>query len=432
MLGRERLEWEVASRKIGVVVLDADPPAKPQCAAMLVPQGRELDWIFSSKAGQEQLLASSGVATLILLSRGGLGSEEQAPALDEWELDEEEDEDEELKKFLGPFLLQLVRNKAGLDEIQEVPFACYQDNVVWSRVLERAYSRKTGMMLVEDVRLEGGHLRRRLRFKSLPNLIQTEVPLLGGDLDLGLDRTDSPSACSIDHGVLVHAYLAPLVAGFSLISRCLESCSAAGDPAGVLCVGIGGGALPMRRFGLVPAENLRVHVEDGVETVRNIARSRLEDGGGAEKEKVAEHFFHAIVVDVSDGSSRSCPPEEFAEGEFLRDARSALDSGGMLAMNVMPLGEESHRGLLKRIGEVFDEVYQLEVSSGDNFAVFALKNPLRGVSVPLTCKIGNLVGSELLNNIFKVETYISCGKKAWDRKRSFLARRIKICSGLYS
>ncbi|EFJ34400.1 hypothetical protein SELMODRAFT_405709 [Selaginella moellendorffii] len=406
MLGRERLEWEVATRKIGVVVLDADPPAKPQCAAMLVPQGRELDWIFSSKSGQQQLLASSGVATLILLSRGGLGSEEEGPALDEWELDEEEDEDEELKKFLGPFLLQLVRNKAGLDEIQEVPFACYQDNVVWSRVLERAYSRKTGMMLVEDVRLEGGHLRRRLRFKSLPNLIQTEVPLLGGDLDLGLDRTDSPSACSIDHGVLVHAYLAPLVAGFSLISRCLESCSAAGDPAGVLCVGIGGGALPMflssrmdaavaamevvavdvdevvvdvarRRFGLVPAENLRVHVEDGVETVRNIARSRLEDGGGAEKEKMAEHFFHAIVVDVSDGSSRSCPPEEFAEGEFLRDARSALDSGGMLAMNVMPLGEESHRGLLKRIGEVFDEVYQSEVSSGDNFAVFALKNPLR-------------------------------------------------------
>jgi hypothetical protein len=113
--------------------------------------------------------------------------------------------------------------------------------------------------------------RRRLRFKRMPNLIQTEVSLnfqsgtqtsaseaQSNVKDLSsVDRiihvgTQRLGVCGqtngglhLDHSRLVHKYLAPIVAGLVLVAPALEAWMELGKRVKVLALGIGGGALPI-------------------------------------------------------------------------------------------------------------------------------------------------------------------------------------------
>ncbi|XP_062000634.1 uncharacterized protein LOC133717897 [Rosa rugosa] len=65
--------------------------------------------------------------------------------------------------------------------IPEIPILSYQDNLISSLVLEKCVGCLVGEMVVEDVEIDSGgevstrEFRRRLRFRRMPNLIQTEV-----------------------------------------------------------------------------------------------------------------------------------------------------------------------------------------------------------------------------------------------------------------
>lgn len=341
------------------------------CAAMLVPTIAEDDWMYSSEGGQWQLLATAGVSRLIIVDRiselPGIGETRVRERASCWQC-----EDEALKTRLRSVVVALAPRICFRSGIPIVPFVVYTNNVIHRVVVEEVYSSLTGLMVVEDVALDaevaesesfvvndGGvsvetecaHgrssagcrnldrvlYRRRLRFKRMPNLIQTEVPLvhsgakIGGDTaiakeSVGANCNEIMCGLEIDHSFLVHKYLPPIVAGLVLAASCIEPCMERGERVKVLALGVGGGALPIflqrhlgfhvqavdvdsvvldlahRHFGLQNGVGMEVQVGDAVQFVGNLAmkgiteEARLNSKKSADASLKSQKGLHGRVI----------------------------------------------------------------------------------------------------------------------------------------
>lgn len=338
-------EQDVSCNSVSVAVLDASnrddgDECEVECAAMLVPWGKEQDWIYESEGGQWQLLTSANVLRLMIVRRNwqrkqglglglhsssqhGRGEDERRRTRrkgnpndgdDKGEEEEEEDarflkrcksngngsssvfedgiknlhpqDDEDVKRSLNPLFVALVPRVCFRNGIPAVPFVVYTDKVIHRVVVEEAYSALTGFMVVEDVALQEDrdetrgcqndriHFRRRLRFKRMPNLIQTEVALIfphmpatdpsdkfylySNDahaqsvegiypnyLEKFVDCEEFRVKMQVDHTWLVHKYLPPIAAGLVLAAPCMEARMGLCEDVKILALGVGGGALPM-------------------------------------------------------------------------------------------------------------------------------------------------------------------------------------------
>ncbi|XP_078447549.1 S-adenosyl-L-methionine-dependent methyltransferases superfamily protein [Wolffia australiana] len=358
-----------------VAVLDSPTPfpSSPATAGMLVPLGRESDWLFCTAAGHLQLLLSSSAARLVLVGRPPLTDSPppryaRHPTL----------HDPSLSAPLRPLLLALCPRSAFRGALlPDPPFLSYEDGLVRSAVVEIAAGQVAGEMVAEDVEVElAGSLdrRRRLRFKRMPNLVQTQMRLLllpGG-------------RAQVDPGVLVQPYLAPMVAGLLLLlpgpwtaprSRRRRA----------LCLGVGGGALltflerrlgfhvlgveadeavlalAKRHFGLAEGEFLRVTLGDAMDVL-----GRFPEEPGAD----------AIMVDLDaaepGGGGIVAPPAEFARRRVIASARDALRArGGVLVINVAPPAGPCYAALVECLREHFPELYQIDVANGENVVLVA-------------------------------------------------------------
>lgn len=279
-------------------------------AAMLVPRGREDDWIFCTESGHLQLVSSAQVSRLILIARGPSFSRDLF-GTSKYRGEEDED-DTQLKQSLIPLLLALSPRAAFQGGLPSVPFVSYSDNVIRRNILEKFSSPLVGMMLVENVELvvelteEVVHRqhrvatewRRRLRFQRMPNLVQTEVALIPKRRSKKHGKTsgNGKAKLALDLNCLVHPYLPPIVAGLVLVAPTIEACLKYGKLPRLLSIGVGGGALLMflnrhfqfnivgvemdevvlnvakKYFGLQEDEHLQIHVGDGVEVVDSIAQ----------------------------------------------------------------------------------------------------------------------------------------------------------------
>ncbi|KAJ0976777.1 hypothetical protein J5N97_012251 [Dioscorea zingiberensis] len=385
------------SAVLRVAVLDAPllpslPP--PRIAAMLVPVGRESDWIFSTAAGHLQLLLSSSnhlfISRLILVGDFLLSS---SPPMS-YTRPQSQPDPSSLHRFqetLFPLLLALCPKTALENGIPDIPFLSYEDDVVRSVLVERIEGTVAGEMLVEDVEIDvppAPELRRRLRFKMMPNLVQTQVRLIP---DSSKDGAFVPEKES-----LLQPYLAPMVAGLSLIAPFIEEKSQLGLRPRALCLGVGGGALLMflhskfdfdvlgveadpvvlsiakRHFGLLEGEFLRVHLGDGISFIESVAqqeealqqsserRPHLLGGSGMR--------FDVIMVDLDAGDAlygTSAPPLKFVGRSVLLAAKMVLLDHGIIVVNVIPQGGAFYSKLVHVFRELFSELYEIEGCLGD-------------------------------------------------------------------
>ncbi|MBA0740628.1 hypothetical protein Gogos_013821 [Gossypium gossypioides] len=397
------LNPSLASPLIRIAVLDSpiqpSSPLIPSVAAMIVPKHRESDWIFSTESGHLQLLLSSpNFQRLILIGQ------EQQPIINgsssstiyrRWI---DPDSLNNLEISLKPLVIALSPKSYFHNENLEVPFLCYEDNIVCSLVLEKCIGNFVGEMLVEDVEIEGSdqsrEFRRRLRFKRMPNLVQTEIRIVPNKVSC-LDSVDIGSNSiefSPDLGVLVHAYLVPMVASLALIGLCIEKHVEAGLRPKALCLGVGGGALvgflktqldfevvgvevdeevlrvARKYFGLEDGDLVQVHVSDGMEFMDRLAH------GDVVGNIVPQ--FDAIMVDLDSDDPRngvSAPPIEFFRRDVLLAARSVLRESGIFVINVIPQSRLFYEKLIHEFREVFPELYEINVGNVENFILIAAK-----------------------------------------------------------
>eukprot|EP00850_Spirogloea_muscicola_P005854 SM000027S09635 [mRNA] locus=s27:414270:416098:- [translate_table: standard] len=439
-----------------VSVLDAPrgrPAAAGPCAALLVPRGREADWLYVAEGGQWQLLAAALVARLLVVSRIPPRPPQTPPA------SEAEEAAEQAR--LGPLVLALAPRAsfaaAAADDGGDdgggrrgVPFITYDDGVLDRAVVAEAESELTGAMIVEDIELRAGEaaccsggaaasgcaapsvFRRRLRFRRMPDLVQSEVALRRPSLaDAGRPLRDCRR--EVDPRRLVHKYLPAVMAGFVLVAPLLDTAAAGGRSPRVLVLGGGGGALPAfvhrhfpsfhiqvveldkvvarlarRHFGLHEGSHLRVHVADARHFIASLTdASSAEAGGhhpcnvsGSKKRRRAHTNGHAVAsspsdghavgmneavqpfrslpfyivvldIDAGDGCGKyGAPPEDMLSVDFLLALRAVLHPEGMLAVNIVPHSELARIEAQERLQEVFGSVFEARVDDDINSVMY--------------------------------------------------------------
>lgn len=284
---------------------------------------------------------------------------------------------------------------AFVNGIPEIPFLSFDDEVLSGVPVEVLAGPAIGDILVEDVEIDRSpappERRRRLRFRRMPNLVQTQVRLLPDSSEAGIFRPET--------GSLVQPYLGPMVAGLSLIAPWIGERVRSGVMPRALCLGVGGGALLMclrsklgfdvlgveadgvvvnvarRHFGLVEDEFLKVCVGDGIRLIERFGREGSRDlEHGIEKLGVLSSGFDAIMVDLDSGdamSGISAPPLELVQKDALLAVRSALGDHGIVVVNVIPPDGSFHKGLIDAFREVFSELYELDVGNGENYVLVA-------------------------------------------------------------
>ncbi|XP_062091865.1 uncharacterized protein LOC133797815 [Humulus lupulus] len=434
-----------------IAVLDSagltDDP--PRVAAMFVPEHRESDWIFCTEPGHLQLLFNSpGISRLILV---GNQPENVHPSSAIYRRLAKNDMSCELEVSLKPLLLALSPKTCFKYGIPEIPILSYEDNVICSLVLGSFVGSMVGEMLVEDVEIEveneGGRclnreFRRRLRFKRMPNLIQTEVRIFPKK-GIGLTSVEIGEVeFSPDNGVLVHPYLAPMVAGLNLIGKHIEEQIRSGFRPKALCLGVGGGALlaflrtqlgfkvlgveedeqvlsvARQFFGLEDCQLLKIFVGDAMKFIEKIAHpTRGWNASSFGRHEVENDIkmddvdaeFDVIMVDLDSCDARSgvsAPPLEFRQKHVLMAAKSILSKNGILVLNVIPQSSAFYETTKHEFQEVFSELYEIDVGNGENFVLMAAPSPITSSStdseIAFLSKLRNVISGVFMDSIRKI------------------------------
>ncbi|XP_048135090.1 eEF1A lysine and N-terminal methyltransferase [Rhodamnia argentea] len=435
-------------RLLRVAVLDSpiQPTPSPRVAAMLVPSHREHDWIFSTEPGHLQLLLSSpGLSRLILI--GEQPADGRGSALGfRRQMECERSRREGLEESLKPLVLALSPRICFEIGVPEVTFLSYEDNLVASVTLEVCIGEFVGEMLVEDVEIERGsgcgerEFRRRLRFKRMPNLVQTQVRIVPrenhGETEGGFRIEEMQYR--IDARVLVHPYLAPMVASLSLIGFHIDERIRKGLRPKAFCAGVGGGALlaflsgqlgfevlgvdvdemvlrvAKQYFGLEDGDFLRVVVGDAIEWIERVASWKTEGtlvAGYSRDLSVADGMdgkFDVIMVDLDSSDASTglvAPPLEFVRKPVLLAARSLLCEFGILVINVIPPDRFYYGTMINEVRDVFHDLYEIDVGNGENFVLIATVASIRDCSaydVSFIMKLNSILSGAYMDSIRKI------------------------------
>lgn len=266
--------------------------------------------------------------------------------------------------------------------------------MVQNSILEICEGPGVGEMLIENVELliDGvREFRRRLRFKRMPNFVQSQMRIRPRN-GLSSKNLDSMEF-ELDKEVLVQPYLSPMVAGIAVIHRLLERRMEGRFRPKALCLGVGGGALlgflnnqlnfevdgveedevvlevAKRYFGLDSDEFMHLFAEDGIRHIKKIATNVSE----------ADKFdFVMVDLDSSDVINGVCaPPMEFVESSVLRSVRAVLHEEGAIITNVIPSSKLFYERLICEFHEVFEELYEIDVGNEENLVLIATNSVSR-------------------------------------------------------
>ncbi|PIK59179.1 putative methyltransferase-like protein 13-like [Apostichopus japonicus] len=351
-------------------------------AIFIVPQGREVEWLFSSNAGRIQLSETAGFKRLVVvcLHRGqSYGS-----------LKDIQDELSEKVLELAP---------SDLESNVKVPFLSAGEDIGERKVRYEGESEINGKFLVEEVKPGDGAIYRRLIFLSEENLVQSEVKLkqtshraaAGGKKGKKKKkpvRSSDNGELIIDESSLSIDYHAGFVLALAMVEDILTKID---DDLRILLIGLGGGTLPTclhkhfkkvridvveldsamlkvatEWFGLKTDERLKVYTDDGIRFIEEKAASQASE----------EDKYDMIMFDVDNkekSAGRSCPPEAFVKPEFLVKVKSILQSTGFLALNLACHNQEMKGQILANIQDCFGVVASLKSDENVNQHVYATR-----------------------------------------------------------
>lgn len=374
---------------------------------MIVPQHREHDWTFCTESGHLQLLFNlSNISRLVLIGNN-LSLDDLQPSFYIRPPNIDPAAKEKLENELKHLVIALHPKCCFQNGVPKPLFVTYEDDVVCQVIVDRFVGPFVGDFVIEDVELESKELRRRMRFKRMPNLIQSQVrivPSLGAgecDAKLGLGRLRKMKEVEfrVDTSVLVHPYLTPMVSGLCLVASNLNERIQLGCTPRALCFGVGGGSLlsfmntqlgfevvgvevdeivltvARRYFGLNDGKSIRLIVVDAIELIEKVA------GGVNSDVKIdgLDAKFDVVMVDLDSNEARSgisAPPPEFVRKSVFQGMRSLLHDHGVVVINVIPHSKAFYETLVEGLQDVFHKVYKIDVENDGNFVLMVTLSPI--------------------------------------------------------
>ncbi|KAK1409674.1 hypothetical protein QVD17_36203 [Tagetes erecta] len=368
----------------------------PVIAALIVPEHRETDWNFCTESGHLQLLFNfSNVSRLILIGNNLEHDSKHSDYVRPPVIDVVDKGKIELE--LKNLVIALHPKLCFINGVPKTLFLTYEDDVLHRVIVDRFVGTFVGEFVVEDVELESKEVRRRLRFKRMPNLIQSQIPLVPRfrdgvcNMKLGLISLSKRKKVKfdVDTGRLVQPYLTPMVSGIVLIVSSLNARIERGFNPRALCLGVGGGALlsflnsklgfdvvgveadeivlnvARRYFGLHDGKSIQLIVGDAMKLIESESRVKIDGLNGE---------FDVVMVDLDSseaGSGISAPPLEFVRRPVFQALRSLLHSHGILIINVIPPNEPFYETLVLELQDVFHKVYAIDVKNDGNIVLMA-------------------------------------------------------------
>ncbi|XP_072176738.1 eEF1A lysine and N-terminal methyltransferase-like [Diadema setosum] len=338
-------------------------------AVFIVPQGRETEFLFVSDKGRGQLAEQAGFQRLVVVT---LHRGHTYQSIDT------------IKAELSSKVMELA--PGGMSKKLQVPFLSIGNDVGHREVKYQSAGSLNDEIIVEDVKGEDGDLYRQLVFSSNLNLVQSQAKLVTEKVRSASGKKRGKTKTRVDHWHLSMAFHRLMVAGFALIPDCVELLRSG---AKAVLVGLGGGALPMflykhfpqleldvveldpalkdiakSWFGLVEDERLRVHIQDGLEFIKNQA------------EKDSPPVYNVVMFDVDSKDTTqgiSCPPRAFLESSVLEQVKRILHpKQGIFILNFACRDDELKETLLSDIRTHFPTVQTSPMEDDVNEIVYGL------------------------------------------------------------
>ncbi len=398
-----------------VSVVDSTAAGK-KCGALLVPIGRERDWILNSDDGRRQLAAEQGYARMVFITLGRghtYGSMEAVQA--------------ELNDTLAPLAL---KGSARAMAFLAVASSLGKSEEVASVAVDGGAGDLTDeRMVVENVwedEAAAAPSSRRMVFSSNPSAVQTECALR---VDAGGNTVVDTSQLAFDyHGTIVGTMgLAkrPLVQAATKLAmlrrEAPQASLALSDAFRVLVIGLGGGSLPTfltqhypfvhcetvdispavvqvarEHFGYTPSPSNVCTIADGVQRIKHGAQAVLTAGAGstaaaASASGADSHVFagidavpagvlsakkHVVVFDVDSkdlSHGVSFPPVAFLSNPVLGAVAAQLEEGGVLVVNIASRNPRGFHAIVRALRRVFRHTFQCSADEGStNHVVVAM------------------------------------------------------------
>ncbi|XP_050307545.1 eEF1A lysine and N-terminal methyltransferase homolog isoform X2 [Anthonomus grandis grandis] len=362
------------------IVETAPEKANASYAAFIVPEGRESEWLFSTKAGRSNLVKASNNTRLSIVTMHRGQKYESLEAV---------------KQELADIVCNLA--PANLST-RKIPFLTLGSDLGKRTVIYEGTSYFTGDYVIEDVEHEDGQKYRRLFFLSSQLVIQSEAKLKTIRARNGKRKTivDLASLTCPHHIYMnIPAYM---VANDKKDAK-------------IAILGLGGGAqcsfmhklLPQaditgvdidsemlkiatQWFDFKPDDKLKAKIQDGLEYIMELAK--------------ADEQIDALLLDVDSKNTTigmSCPPKEFLSTEILGAIAKITGKTGIFVANLVIRDSNIRPGVLASLKTHFSKIISYKLTEDLNEVCICTN-----MDVSAKDFIANLSkASESLNSFFK-------------------------------
>ena len=350
-----------------VTVVDYSPASQPipaavssalSCGVLILSQGREHDWLFSHREGQQSLCRQHSFHRLLLvaLNRGHSFTSLQRVQ-------------DEIRESVAALLPAKERRGA-------VPFLALSADIGGRREVAVLPTDANGQVVVEDVREPDGAWLRRLLFVTV-GMVQSEARLVVGKGNKGSSSLSPPPLSSpIDFAYLPSSYHRSFLTALSLLDA---------PPSSILLVGVGAGSLAMflscvlplcaltlveldgailraaeTYFGFHPSDRTTVRIMDGIDY---IAATAAEASGAA-----GDGLYDVVCVDCNSGDlseGLSFPPAAFLSAATLSASHSLCRPSSLYLLNFGCRSAAKRQSVLLSLLERWDELFEVDVGEAD-------------------------------------------------------------------
>jgi len=322
-------------------------------AAFIVPQGREVEWLFATAEGRTQLCDSASCARLVVVH---LARDSNFTSLSQ------------VQEELAGTVLELAPD--NLPPKYQVPFLTAGAEQVGERIERcRGQSQLSGQYVVEDVNV-GNLYVRRLIFLNRPHLTQSEANLKT------VKVKNKKTKRVVDLSELASTYHSIMIGSLGLFLSA---------PVRVLVIGLGGGSLPIYIHSKFPLSNVHVvEIDPAIVRVAQDQFSFTPDermtvstccGLGYVNDTSENHDIIMLDVDSKDISSGlSCPPPTFLDSTFLKKLSSRMNKGGMFVLNLVCRDSVLRTEIIKKLTSLWTFVVSYKLEEEVNEILFCSNN----------------------------------------------------------
>ncbi|XP_017120953.1 eEF1A lysine and N-terminal methyltransferase homolog [Drosophila elegans] len=334
------------------------PPARGlgRYAAFIVPQGREVEWLFATPAGRKKLQDSANFQRLAVVT---LHRDQVYSTLDEVKLE----------------LADSIKNlsPAGLSE--QIPYLSLGSDVGKRETLICGFSKISGDFRIEEVEANGKTLRR-LIFLSNQFVVQSEALVKTVKIKGKKERK------KIDFGYLACQHHLYMSVGVQLATTLQNPKKDVEKD--VLVIGLGGGglcsflhaALPNTRITAVEIDPIMLEVAEQYFELKQDKRFHvvIDDGlAFVERCRNEDIHFDAVLFDVDSKDlslGMSCPPQSFLANQILQHIKEIIGPKGLFMLNLVCRDESLRTEALDNLHKVFAAVCSYKLDEDINEIVY--------------------------------------------------------------